>query len=187
MTKRFALAFTAASIALSGCGSSSLPSLTTGSLFSSQKPAQTAAPLPPPDDPVARAVNVGVTAARAQKCGYYFDPQQLRTSFLAAEAQRTTSPEALKKIETSYDFARLRVGRQIAAQEGYCNATRTAAIKQDLTRYLAGDFSAPKKKAKVASGGLFSGLESDDRPDKFNKDAIHDRILGGDDNSSQTY
>ncbi len=185
MTKRFALAFAALSTAVAGCGSSSLPSLTTGSLFSSQKPAQTAAPVPPPDDPIARAVHVGATAARAQKCGYFFDPQQMRSSFLAAEAQRSAAPEALKKLESSYDFARLRVGRQIAAQDGYCTGDRTADIKKDLNRYLAGDFSAPKKKVKVAeSGGLFGNIDVDDRPDKFNKEAIHDRILGGADNKT---
>lgn len=123
-------------------------------------------------------MHVGVTAARAQKCGYYFDPQQLRSNFLAAEAQRTTSPEALKKIETSYDFSNLRVSRQIASQEGYCDASRTANIKKDLTRYLAGDFSAPKKKkVQVASGGVFGFLESDAEPEKFNKEEVFDPDL----------
>ena len=126
-----------------------------------------------------RAVEVGVVSARATKCGYYFDPQQLRTSFLAAEAQRTPDPVTLKKIETAHDFAQRKVANQIAKQENYCTADRTEATKNALTRYLAGDFSARKRTTTVAagSGGILGSLTSDAKPESFDPAAIHDPLL----------
>ncbi len=189
MMNRFVIASTACALVLAGCGSSSLPSLTTGSLFPSEKKKTDIGP--PPDDPTTRAVHVGVTVARAQKCGYYFDPQKVRSNFLATEAQRNTSPETLKKLETSFDFARNRVAQQIATNPAYCNADRTATIKRDLNRYLAGDFTAPKRKQVAAnSGGIFGNVDTDDKPDKFDPSGIYDSILGSSENNSgsaQTY
>lgn len=173
MTKRIALILTVLSLGVPGCGSVKLPSLTTGSVTP-----QANAAVPPPDDPVARAVEVGVTSARAQKCGYYFDPQQLRTSFLAAEAQRTPEPAVLQKVERSHDFARQKVAAQIAQAEGYCTSERTAEIKSALTRYLAGDFATTKKPQQaVASGGLFDVLGDTAKVETFNPAAIHDPLL----------
>ena len=183
MMKRFVIALTACALPLAGCGSSSLPSLTTGSLFSSEK--KTADIGPPPDDPTTRAVHVGVTVARAQKCGYFFDPQKVRSNFLATEAQRNAAPETLRKLETSFDFARNRVAQQIASNPAYCSAGRTATIKKDLNRYLAGDFTAPQRKKVAAnSGGIFGNLDVEDKPDNFDPSGIYDPILGAPDKNA---
>jgi len=40
------------------------------------------------DDPAARPVAVAWTSARAQRCGFYFDPAKLRASYLAYESRQ---------------------------------------------------------------------------------------------------
>ena len=87
-------------LALGGCGSSALPglpNLTTGSL----SPTPAAAPEVKPITPVDRALHIATTSARAQKCGYNFDPARLRESFLAAEPLRGTSPRISRWIRSS--------------------------------------------------------------------------------------
>src|SRR5262245_39148282 len=54
------------------------------------------------DDPAARPVAVAWTAARAQRCGFFFDPTKLKSSYLRYEA-RQSNPEQLAKAEKSYD------------------------------------------------------------------------------------
>ena len=81
-----ALAIASLSLVLAACNAA--PLLQTGSL------APTAAEAPPkPATSVDRALSVAATSARAQKCGYYFDPNGLRANFLAAETQRGTTPD----------------------------------------------------------------------------------------------
>ncbi len=169
MTKGIALSIFAA-VLLAGCGSAKLPSLTTGSV------SQSAQPTPTVDDPLARAVEVGVTSAQAEKCGYFFDPQQLRANYLAAEAQRTAAPATLHKVETAYDFARLRVTRQIAKAEGYCSKAKTAQIRSSLNRYLAGDFQSVRKR-QVAQQTGFGWFDNEPSGKVFNLESIHDPLL----------
>ena len=172
----FARAFCAAGAALllAGCGSLKLPSLSTGSIGTTTQAAWPAPAAVKPDDPVERALQVGVTIARANKCGYYFDPNQLKANYLAAEATRYPAPEIQQKVQTALEFGRVRVGRQLASQEGYCTKERTEKIKSKLTRYLAGDYTADVKKQVKQSGGLLSALETNTVPDKFDPVTIHD-------------
>ena len=175
---KFTRSFLAAGAALllAGCGSLKLPSLSTGSIGATT---QTAGPAPAavkPDDPVERAVQVGVTIARANKCGYYYDPNQLKANYLAAEATRYPAPEVQQKVQTALEFGRIRVGRQLANQEGYCTAERTEKIKAKLTRYLAGDYTAETKK-QVQQAGLLDAFQTDAEPEKFNPGKIHDPVL----------
>jgi hypothetical protein len=101
-----------------------------------------------PEDPLARPIQVGWTSARASHCGFIFDADQLRASFLASEARTGLPPEKLKKVEEAYDYTRKSVLETIASKQGYCNKERTAAIRRDLTRYLAGDFSPGARMAR---------------------------------------
>ena len=157
---------------LASCGSVKIPGFSTGSVG---KTAQQAAP--PPDDPIERAVQVAVTSARAQKCGYYFDPQKLRANFLTSEAQRTPDAEKIKKVETAYDFSNKKVTNAIANADGFCTPGRTNTIKASLTRYLAGDFSAPPKKKQVAQqGGIFGVLSQEQKPETFSQDDFFDPL-----------
>jgi len=92
-------------------------------------------------DPLARHIQVGWTSARATHCGFVFDPNQLRSNYLAAEIQSGVPQEEMKKIARAYDYTRESTLATIKDNLGYCNKERTAAIRSDLNRYLAGDYS----------------------------------------------
>ena len=159
------LALIVGSLALAGC--SSLPSLSTGSIFggssapSGATAVQTAADVNPvqTSDPTSRAFQVGTVAARAVKCGYNFDAQKLRVAFLASEVGQGASTADVGRIEQIYDVSFNGVAKATATDPKYCTEQRTKEIKADLTRHLAGDFTPPPRKQAVAeSGGLFSGF-----------------------------
>lgn len=101
-----------------------------------------------PEDPLARPIQVGWTSARASYCGFVFNPDQLRAEFLASEARLGVPPEQMSKIEHSYDYTRESVLASIKDDPGYCNKERTAAIRRDLNRYLAGDYSPAARLAQ---------------------------------------
>ena len=93
------------------------------------------------NDPLARPIQVGWTSARATRCGFVFDPGQLRSNYLAAEIQSGIPQEEMKKIARAYDYTRESTLASIKDDLGYCNKERTAAIRSDLNRYLAGDYA----------------------------------------------
>jgi hypothetical protein len=158
-----------ASIAIGGCASGS--GLTTGSLFgggdTTKVAAAAAVPAAPTSDPTSRAFSVGSLSARAMKCGYNFDPVKLKSSFLAAETA-SIAPADLGRVEKIYDTAFGGVTKAIATEPNYCTPVKTADIKQNLARHLAGDFTpAVVKQAPVADDGWFgnwSGSGSDGGP-----------------------
>ncbi len=116
-------------------------------------------------DPNARPVQVAWTAARAQRCGFSFDPVKLKTNFLAAEARGGALQPQLASTEKAYDQAYSSIGGRIKGEADYCSDKKTAAIKADLQRHLAGDYTPklPVEK-KVASGGFLDGLIVDQAP-----------------------
>ncbi len=155
------LALIVGSLALAGCSAGS--SLSTGSILgggsapSGANAVQNAADVNPvvTSDPTSRAFQVGTVSARAVKCGYNFDAQKLRASFLASEA--AASAGQMPRIEQIYDVSYNGVIKATAADPKYCSDQRTKEIKTDLNRHLAGDFTpAPPKKVVAESGGLFS-------------------------------
>ena len=87
---------------LAGCGIGS--SLSTGSVLGGSQTA--AAPAPKPISPSERALYVGATVARAQRCGFYFEPEQVKASYIAAESQAGTPPEIVQKATKEFDFTR---------------------------------------------------------------------------------
>jgi hypothetical protein len=101
-----------------------------------------------PEDPLARPIQVGWTSARASYCGFVFDPDQLRAGFLASEAGLGMPPEQVQKIAHAYDYTRDSVLSSIKKDPGYCTKERTAAIRHDLNRYLAGDYSPTARMAQ---------------------------------------
>jgi hypothetical protein len=101
-----------------------------------------------PEDPLARPVQVGWTSARAAHCGFIFNPDQLRSDYLAAEARIGIPPEQLKKLEQAYDYTRQSTFDTIKDDLHYCNKERTAAIRRDLNRYLAGDYTPSARMAQ---------------------------------------
>ena len=101
-----------------------------------------------PEDPLARPTQVGWTSARASHCGFIFNPAELRANFLAAEAQAGNTPEQMQKIEHAYDYTLESVTATIKDDLRYCNTERTAAIRKDLNRYLAGDYTPSARLAR---------------------------------------
>ena len=120
-----------------GCGAT-LPGLSTGSLFGGDAPK--AAPVAQ-NDVASRALQVGGTVARAQKCGFNFDALKLRTQFIAAES--ALNPADAANATQLYDVAYRGTSRAITGRgEDYCSGGKTTAIKAALTRHMAGDYAA---------------------------------------------
>ncbi|MGQ0673369.1 MAG: hypothetical protein ACT4N2_10915 [Hyphomicrobium sp.] len=147
--KHSAFASALATVLLAACSGAS--GLSTGSNASSG--ATTAAPAAAVSDVTGRALQVGSVSARAQKCGYNFDAVKLRTNFLAAES--AINPADVAKAEKVYDIARNGVIKAVATKADYCTDSKTAIIKEDLTRHLAGDFSPRPAKVEAAEPGFF--------------------------------
>ena len=152
-------------LALSGCANAQLPSLTTGSLFGSKPDAAAAAATATPptvrNDPLSRALQVSKVAAKSQRCGYNFDAAKLKSNFMAFEgAQGGADVAELAKLDKAYGAAFGGTMKAVTADEAYCSAARTAHVKADLARHLAGDYSpgvAFKDPNAEDDGGLFSG------------------------------
>ena len=101
-----------------------------------------------PEDPLARPTQVGWTSARASHCGFIFNPAELRANFLASEAQAGATPQQMETIEHAYDYTLQSVTATIKDNLSYCNKDRTAAIRRDLNRYLAGDYTPSARMAQ---------------------------------------
>lgn len=163
----------ATALMLAACNAG--PLLKTGSLSTTAAPA--AAPAEPkPSTPIDRTLHVAATAARAQKCGFYFDAGTLRSNFLTAEATRGTTAETLAKIGQSYDYTARKVAASIKDSEAYCNNVQTASIRKSLQGALAGNFEPPPKKV-ASSGGLADIFGYEGEPEKFDADEFYDPVL----------
>jgi hypothetical protein len=149
------------SVALGGCGAN-IPNLTTGSLFGGSAAAPVAAPQVS-NDPTSRAIQVGTTSARAQKCGFNFDAVKLRTQFLATESASVANPADAAKLGQVYDIAFNGVSKAVVAQsEDYCTPHKTATIKEALNRHLTGDYTPSAPEPVADEGGLFGDLGTTD-------------------------
>ncbi len=95
-----AIAVAAALLALSAC--STIDQVRSKDGASSEKEARDVAS----NDPLARPIQVAWTSARATHCGFIFDPDQLRSNYLAAEIQSGIPQEEMKKIARAYDYTR---------------------------------------------------------------------------------
>lgn len=158
--KSFAVAAGAAlaAIMLAGCGNSSGGSgVTTASLLDGNK-TEGEGPKISNSDPMARPVQVAWTAARAQRCGFVFNAANLRANFIAAE-QRNGQPG--DQITKAYDQTFDQISKQIAGQSGYCTEKKSAIIKADLARHMAGDYTPNLPQPKVAAQKGFFELDED--------------------------
>ncbi len=141
---------------LGGCGGSgSGLGLTTGSLFGGGK-AESVAAATPVETPSMRAAQVAAVSARSAKCGYNYDPTRLKSGFLASEAQSGAAAD-MTKLEREYDAIRAKVAATISADPDFCTDAKTQSIKADLTRHMAGDYSAPVNKSAIDERLLASG------------------------------
>ncbi|KAB2847284.1 MAG: hypothetical protein F9K44_13820 [Hyphomicrobiaceae bacterium] len=155
-----------AASALAGCGSQ----ISTASLTGETKP-KTAQSVDgglavSPNDPMAKPIQVAWTSARAQRCGFYFDPGKLRGSYVASEVAKGATADQVNKIERAYDYTRERVANQISGNADYCSNQTVAEIRQDLNRHLAGDYSVNAKKVaeKATFWDTLKGEDSGTKP-----------------------
>lgn len=155
MIKGFgAAALLALAAAQSGCGNGAGA---TGSLLSPNTGVQKLVPVAPPDappgitneSPMARPASVAWTSARAKRCGFFFDPVKLRTSYMAYESRQPG--QELARIESTYDSTFKLIHATVAADADYCNEARSKEIKAELARHLAGDFSPNLPKPKMVA------------------------------------
>lgn len=175
--RRFLVPALLAASAAAGCSSGSGVS-TSSILGTAPTPPPAAAPAQPgvvpvvaaaPSTPTERAFQVGTVSARAQKCGYNFDPAKLKASYMAHEIGLGASNDQVANIEKIYNVAYSGVTKAAAGEANYCSERKTQEIKTDLGRLLAGDFEPPKKAVaqKKDEGGLFdwfSGSSEDTGP-----------------------
>lgn len=136
-------AASALAVGLAACGASN--ALTTGTLMGGGDSAKGPKPITPSD----RALYVGSTVARAQRCGFYFDPDQLRTNYIAAETQAGTPPDQVERATKEFDFTRQSVLTAAAKDDAYCTEGRTREVKTALGKQLAGDFNPPQKRPEI--------------------------------------
>ena len=149
-TTRMALWMAGVGLAVTLAACSSGNPLTTSTLLGGSTAKAPAAPAP--ETPTDRAVHVGTTTARAQRCGYVFDPASVRQGYLAFESQQGLTADALTKAEKSYDYTVTAIAKNIGSNEDYCTDDQTAVIKRDLTQVLAGNYSSPAKKVTANVG-----------------------------------
>jgi hypothetical protein len=166
--KPFGLATAAAlTLALAGCGNSnSGTGLTTASILDGQGAGAADGLKMKNDDLMARPVYVAWTAARAQRCGFYFDAPKLKANYLAFEQTQGATGQALTNIDKAYDTTQRTILERIRGDEGYCDPRKSAQIKDELGRHLAGDWrpNFPQgQQVAGGNGGLFDNGPS--RPD----------------------
>ena len=134
----------AAAFALGGCGGGA-SGLTTGATQPADAPSGINN-----EHPMARPISVACGMARARRCGFYFDPGKLRSSYLAYESQHGAAGDQLAKIQYTYDSTFNTISQRVGADADYCTDKKGADIKADLQRHLAGDFTP--KPAKAGGG-----------------------------------
>jgi len=117
-------------------------------------------------DPLARPVQVAWTSARAQKCGFNFDPAKLRANYLTWEQASGSDAARMANVTKSYDMTVDKIKATIGNADVYCTDKKSAQIKADLTRHLAGNFEPNFPEEKKTSGfGAWGDTTKQDRFD----------------------
>lgn len=155
MLRRIDLALGAiglSALVLAGCssGPSSMP---TSSLFggSSQAAPVAKAVVMQPATPTERTLYAAATSARAERCGFNFDPAAFKASFFNYEGRGGTPPDQLADLQSKYDRAHNAIAGEAGAVDTYCSDDKVKLIRASLTKMLAGDFSAPEHVVKKTS------------------------------------
>jgi hypothetical protein len=112
-------------------------------------------------DPMARPIQVAWTSARAQRCGFYFDPAKLKASYIGYESRQAgMTTDQLAKIQVSYDTTFKSITARVSADPDYCTDKKGSEIKVDLQRHLAGDFTPNLPKPKPVDPCGFFGCSA---------------------------
>jgi hypothetical protein len=161
----------ATTLALGACGGGGSDGISTASLLDGKSAAGSGeVGGVKADDPTAKATQVAWTSARAQKCGYNFDAAKLKANYLAAETRDGAPPAQIALYDKTYETTFATVTANIKNDADYCTDRRTAQIKGDLQRHLAGNYqpNLPQQK-KAASGGFWDGLVTDTPAEAFDQ------------------
>jgi hypothetical protein len=124
------------------------------------------------DDPMARPVQVAWTSARAQKCGFNFDPGRLKANYIAFERQQGADAARMANVEKTYDMTAAKIASTIGSADSYCTDKKSAQIKSDLQRHLAGNYEPNFPEDKVAQGNFFSRAADQTQQDRFDPKTI---------------
>jgi hypothetical protein len=126
--------------------------MSTASITLPSSTAETAKP-----NALSRPLALAWTSARAKRCGFSFDPDKLRTLYLAYEAKQGAAGEAYARIE-----------KKVSNDPNYCTEQKQRQIKVELERHLIGDFSPnlPPSKVEAACKSWF-GCASDTSDEPF--------------------
>jgi hypothetical protein len=125
------------------------------------------------DDPMARPVQVAWTAARAEKCGFNFNPGKLKADYIAFEQRGGADAARLGQIDKTYDTTVTKIKSTIGAADAYCTEKTANVIKADLQRHMRGDYEAnfPEDK-RIAEGNFWSKATDQTKQDTFNRDTF---------------
>lgn len=146
--------------ALVACSSGQGSGVTTGSVLGGdpavngdQAPTST-------NDPMARPIHIGWVTARAQRCGFHFDPAKVKASYFAYESAQGATGDQLNRIQRAYDYSHSSISQRVKGDADYCDSKRSVEIKEHLGKVLAGDYSVPppKQVAQKKGGGMFSDM-----------------------------
>ncbi len=163
----------AASLAACGNSGSGASNLSTASILG-EAPAAASGDRPGirADDPMARPVQVAWTSARAEKCGFNFDAGRLKTNYLAFEQRSGGDATRLASVTSVYDKTASQVKGSIGKADDYCTDQKSAEIKADLTRHLAGNYEPKVEKTAAGGGGVLGFLSETKTEDKFDPKTI---------------
>lgn len=84
------------------------------------------------------AVQLAWTVARAEKCGFVYQPNMLVSNWLNHEGRTGGDIGARRQ---AYEFAYRRFQATLAKNPKYCNDKRIAETRRDLNRHMEGDYS----------------------------------------------
>ncbi|MFQ5625926.1 MAG: hypothetical protein ACE5FM_04650 [Methyloligellaceae bacterium] len=85
------------------------------------------------------------TAASARYCAFGLNPQKLKGDYLAWERAQGLPPDAIQKLDATYDKAFLTFYAKVKDTPGYCSKAKIEEIRPEINRHLAGDYTPRKR------------------------------------------
>jgi hypothetical protein len=112
----------------------------------SQEPVKETASLERANTPQNRLLQVSLTAARASYCAFGMDRAKLKADYLAYERSQGASQEMVDKLSSLYDSTYNLFYNKVRANPKSCSREDIEAIRPDINRHLAGDFTPSQRK-----------------------------------------
>src|ERR1700733_11247925 len=96
-------------------------------------------------DPLARAMRVASTVARARTCSLSIDAAKLKANYLNYELKQGVTGSQAARVEKAFDAS------AIAPEPSACSVDEITELKRNLGRYRAGLFAPQNKGAPNGS------------------------------------